>query len=745
QEERLQPVAVTEEILHQPLVTTTDTETVEDSKKEDRQPVVVEPTTELADRVSTDALTDAVREILATPVTSDIRTDEHVIERVVEVPSAEETISTTELTTTQEEILPAVAVTEEVSHQALVTAADTEIVEEAEKQEHQPVVLEPTTELADRVSTDALTDAVRETIVTRVISDIPTDEHVIERAIEVPSTEETITTTQPKTTHEETVEPIAVTEEVSQQSLAASAHTDTVEEARKQEHQPVVLDPTTELADRVSTDALTDAVREITATPVVTDIPTDEHVVERPIEVPLKEEKITTTEVTKTQEETLEPTAVTEEVIQKPLITEEVLQQPLVTPSHAEIVEDIKEDEHQLIVPEATTESADRVSTDALTDAVREILSTPVTSDIQIDEYVVEPAIEIHLTEETITTTQLKTTHEETVEPIAVTEEVSQQSLAASAHTDTVEEGKKEDHQTVVLEPTTELADRVSTDAVTDAVREIIATPVDTDILTDEHVVERPIEVPPKEEKITTTEVTKTQEETLEPIAVTQAVMQQPLITEEVLQQPLVTASHVEIVEDSKKEDHQPVVLEPAAELADLVSKDALADVVREIMGTPFVTDIPADEDVVERPIEVPSTEEKITTKEVTRTQEETVEPIAVVEEVLHQRLVTSPDTEGVGKVTEECHEGEVLEATKELVERVSSETVIAAVCEILSAPVIIESLPVENMVDETIETSLLRSVPDAGGEMQTTTLPELIAAEEERNKSLDNIQKEVE
>ncbi|CAF1685256.1 unnamed protein product, partial [Rotaria magnacalcarata] len=95
----------------------------------------------------------------------------------------------------------------------------------------------------------------------------------------------------------------------------------------------------------------------------------------------------------------------------------------------------------------------------------------------------------------------------------------------------------------------------------------------------------------------------KTQEETLEPTAVTEEVIQKPLITEEVLQQPLVTPSHAEIVEDSKKEDHQPVVLEPAAELADLVSKDALADVVREIMGTPFVTDIPADEDVVERPI----------------------------------------------------------------------------------------------------------------------------------------------
>ncbi|CAF1984798.1 unnamed protein product, partial [Rotaria magnacalcarata] len=338
---------------------------------------------------------------------------------------------------------------------------------------------------ADRVSTDALTDAVRETIVTRVISDIPTDEHVIERAIEVPSTEETITTTQPKTTHEETAEPMPVTEEVLRQPLGTSAHTETVEEAEKQEHLPVVLEPTNELADRVSTDALTDAIREITATPVVSDIPTDEHVVEPAIEIHLTEETITTAKVTTTEEPAVEPIAQTAELSQEPLIIEEFVQQPLVIPSHVEIVEDSKKEDHQTVVLEPTTQLADRVSTDALTDAVGEILATPVTSDIRIDEYVVEPAIE----------------------------------------------------------------------------------------------------VPPKEEKITTTEVTKTQEETLEPTAVTEEVIQKPLITEEVLQQPLVTPSHAEIVEDSKKEDHQPVVLEPAAELADLVSKDALADVVREIMG----------------------------------------------------------------------------------------------------------------------------------------------------------------
>ncbi|CAF4343741.1 unnamed protein product, partial [Rotaria magnacalcarata] len=85
----------------------------------------------LADRVTTDALTDAVREIIGTPVISDIPTDEHVIERAVEVPLTEETITTTELTTTQEERLQPVAVTEEILHQPLVTTTDTETVEDS--------------------------------------------------------------------------------------------------------------------------------------------------------------------------------------------------------------------------------------------------------------------------------------------------------------------------------------------------------------------------------------------------------------------------------------------------------------------------------------------------------------------------------------------------------------------------------------------------------------------------------------
>ncbi|CAF5163124.1 unnamed protein product, partial [Rotaria magnacalcarata] len=163
---------------------------------------------------------------IGTPVISDIPTDEHVVERAIEVPSTEETITTTEVTTTQEETLPAVAVTEEVLHQALVTAADTEIVEEAEKQEHQPVVLEPTTELADRVSTDALTDAVREIIATPVISDIPAHEHVIEPAVEVPWTEETITNTEFTTTQEERLQPVAVAEEILHQPLVTTTDTE---------------------------------------------------------------------------------------------------------------------------------------------------------------------------------------------------------------------------------------------------------------------------------------------------------------------------------------------------------------------------------------------------------------------------------------------------------------------------------------------------------------------------------------
>ncbi|CAF4018485.1 unnamed protein product, partial [Rotaria sp. Silwood1] len=102
------------------------------------------------------------------------------IEPAVEVPLTVETVATTELTTTQEERLQPVAVTEEILHQPLVTSTDTEIVEDSKKEDHQPVVLDTTTEFADRVSTDALTDAVREIIGTPAITDVPTDEHVTE-------------------------------------------------------------------------------------------------------------------------------------------------------------------------------------------------------------------------------------------------------------------------------------------------------------------------------------------------------------------------------------------------------------------------------------------------------------------------------------------------------------------------------------------------------------------------------------
>ncbi|CAF5219660.1 unnamed protein product, partial [Rotaria magnacalcarata] len=217
-------------------------------------------------------------------------------ERAIEVPSTEETITTTEVTTTQEATVQPVAatedflhqplVTEEVSQQPLVTPSHLEIAEHSIKQDQQPVVLQPTTELANRASTDALTDPVRETIVTPAISDVPTDEHILERVIQVPSTEEKISTTEATTTQEETLQPVTVTEEVLHQPLVTTIDTETVEDSKNEDRQPVVLEPKTELADSVSIDALTDAVREIIGTPVISDIPTDEHVIERAVEVP---------------------------------------------------------------------------------------------------------------------------------------------------------------------------------------------------------------------------------------------------------------------------------------------------------------------------------------------------------------------------------------------------------------------------------------------------------------------------
>ncbi|CAF2081466.1 unnamed protein product, partial [Rotaria magnacalcarata] len=592
-EHTVEPTTATEEVVQQQLLTSVHTEIVEDSKKEAHQPVVVELKTELADCISADALSDAVREIIAAPVINDIPTDEHILERPIEVPPTEEQITTTQVTITQEETVEPVPVTEEVLHQPLikaevsqqplikeevlqqplVTQSHLETVEDSKKKDDQPIVLEPTTEIADRASTDALTDAVRETTATQVASDIPTDEHVIKRAVEVPLKEETITTTELTSTQEERLQSVAVTEEVLHQALVTITDTETVEDSKKEDHQPVVLEPTTELADRVSTDALTDIVRKIIGTPVISDIPTQEHVIERAIEVPSTEEKISTTEVTTTQEATVQPVAVTEHFLHQPLVTEEVSQQPLVTPSHLETVEDSKEEHYQPVVLEPTTELADRVSADALTDAVREIIGTPVISDIPTDEHVIDRAVEVPLTKETKTTTELTTTQEERLPPVAVTEEILHQPLVTTTDTETVEDTKKEDRQPVVLEPTTELADRVSTDALTDIVRKIIGTPVISDIPTQEHVIEPAVEVPLTDETVTTTEVTTTQERTLEPVAeteevlqqplITEEVSQQPLITEEILHQPLVTSTDTEIADDSKKEERQPVVLEP--------------------------------------------------------------------------------------------------------------------------------------------------------------------------------------
>ncbi|CAF4929894.1 unnamed protein product, partial [Rotaria socialis] len=75
---------------------------------------------------------------------------------------------------------------------------------------------------------------------------------------------------------------------------------DIVEEITKDDQQPSFKEPTAEAADHAYTEVLTEAVRAVTATPVIADLPKEEHVEERTIGTPTIVEIPASVEVTTT-------------------------------------------------------------------------------------------------------------------------------------------------------------------------------------------------------------------------------------------------------------------------------------------------------------------------------------------------------------------------------------------------------------------------------------------------------------
>ncbi|CAF4572682.1 unnamed protein product, partial [Rotaria magnacalcarata] len=88
--------------------------------------------------------------------------------------------SPTDVTTTHEEKIESLDVKEDQLQQPINTSSDTKIIEEITKPDQQPILSETTSQVA-----------VPQIIERSLISRTTTDQHILERTIEIPSTQET--------------------------------------------------------------------------------------------------------------------------------------------------------------------------------------------------------------------------------------------------------------------------------------------------------------------------------------------------------------------------------------------------------------------------------------------------------------------------------------------------------------------------------------------------------------------------
>ncbi|CAF5003040.1 unnamed protein product, partial [Rotaria socialis] len=243
------------------------------------------------------------------------------------------------------------------------------------------------------------TEAVREIIATQIIVDIPKEEHVQQPAFETPLIVEIPASVEVTTISEDRFEPVAAKEEQLLEATFTSAAPEIVEESTNEDQKPAVTEATTEETDHVSTEALTKAVREIIARSGIPDVPTEEHVEQRTIaaETITEEPSSETIAEIKTEIEEIESSLFGTPDEEKPesVDTQHDDKQELhTTPTHIETTEDITPQIQQPGVTEPTTELADHVSTEALTEAVREIIATQIIVDIPKEEHVQQPAFE---------------------------------------------------------------------------------------------------------------------------------------------------------------------------------------------------------------------------------------------------------------------------------------------------------------------------------------------------------------
>ncbi|CAF4522387.1 unnamed protein product [Rotaria sp. Silwood1] len=595
-----------------------------------------------AERLSSEALAEAIREILATPVTVHLPEVDHTVEQITQThqqvekplltsvneiikpvkevqPSAVITIEeeTTKPVETKQEALPQPSTTSSAIESVHETTTASHLLSTEDKVEERE---------AERLSTQILTEVVREILATPLTVDLPEVDHTVEQVIQreqqveqpslVSATEliKPVKEMQPSeviTQEEETTKPVETKQDESQQLSTIPYVIDTVQETTFESH-PLPTEGKIEEreAERLSTQILTEVVREILATPLTVDIPEVDHTVEQ---VTQREQQVeqpslaSATELIKPVKEVLSSRIITgEEERTKAVDTkQEELQQPSTTSSVTGTVHETTTESHVPSTEEKEKEhAAERLSSEALTEAVREILATPVTVHLPEVDHIVEQVIKTEEQEEKPSLTSVTefikpvkevlpsdviTREEETTKSVDSKQEELQQPITRSSAIETVQETTTESHI-----PSTEgkieerEAERLSTQILTEVVREILATPVTVHLSTAESVSEKATATKEKEIERRFDEIVSGTSEQATPV-----VLPVGTVTEKKL-----------IMSDTKPDEIQllhktePVVKnmdEGKAEVRTSSAEDTTSD-----YGVEHATSVPLNEDVPE-------------------------------------------------------------------------------------------------------------------------------------------------
>ncbi|CAF4275465.1 unnamed protein product, partial [Rotaria sordida] len=272
--------------------------------------------------------------------------------------------------------------------------------------------------------------------------------------------------------------------------------------------------------------------------------------------------------------------------------------------NYPQSVED-KEKEHE----------AERISVDALTEAIREILATPATVHLPTVDHTIQQTTEpeqiaekpsfasvseITKPVEEVLPSEVISTEEERTKQADTKEEELQQPRRASTVIETVKETRTEYHPRSVEDKVKEHeAEHIPSETLTEIVREILATPITVHLPTVDHTLQeitetkQVLEIPSIESP---PEVSKPVDEILssQVISIEEQRRKSAEIQEEELQQPSIAPTVIETVEETTTESHLPSTEEKVKEHeAERISSEALTEIVREILFTPITVNFP--------------------------------------------------------------------------------------------------------------------------------------------------------